>query len=173
MKPSMQEGKRRALIVGVTGQDGILLARLLIQRGYQVLGTSRHQKNAIRRVEGFLVESPVAVVQMQPSDFRSVFSVVKNFKPSEIYNLAGQTSVSVSFDEPVETMESISHSNLIFLEVIRLVDASIRYYNAVSTDVFGNIPLGKSASEESPLNPRSPYGAVSYTHLTLPTNREV
>ncbi len=166
----MKGRRKRALIIGATGQDGILLSRLLVGKGYQVLGTSRNPRNARPDFWTSCRGSVAELVQMLPSDFRSVFSVVNGFKPDEIYNLAGQTSVGVAFDQPVETMESISHSNLILLEVIRLLNSDIRYYNAISTEVFGNVPLGKCATEDTPLNPRSPYGVAKASAYWLVKN---
>jgi len=166
----MRSSKRRALIVGATGQDGMLLGRYLTRRGYEILGTSRNSVGGLKRVRDFGLDASMSLVTMLPSDFRSVFSVIQKFRPHEVYNLAGQTSVSLSFDQPVETMESISHSNLILLEVIRLVDRCIRYYNAVSTEIFGNIENGLAASELAVLNPRSPYGVAKSSSYWLVRN---
>jgi GDPmannose 4,6-dehydratase len=166
----VRRDRSRALIVGATGQDGLLLARFLSKKGYEVVGTSRNPSVVRSEFHNLGVDASIKLVSMLPSDFRSVFSVIQAFLPDEVYNLAGQTSVSLSFDQPVETMESISHSNLIMLEVIRLVSSRIRYYNAVSSEIFGDVKGRRFASEASPINPRSPYGVAKASSYWLVRN---
>lgn len=125
----------KALICGVTGQDGSYLAELLLSKGYEVIGTSRDAmitpfSNLLR----LNIREHVQTTSMAINDFRSVLGVVQRFKPDEIYNLAGQTSVGLSFEQPVESMESIAQGTLNMLEVIRLVDRPIRFYSAGSSE---------------------------------------
>ena len=103
---------KRALICGISGQDGSLLARLLLQKGYEVFGTSRDAE--LSRFENLLylgIRDKVIVQSMALNDFRSVPQVLKEVQPTEIYNLAGQTSVALSFQQPVETLEEYCKRN--------------------------------------------------------------
>jgi GDPmannose 4,6-dehydratase len=100
---------------------------------------------------------------MSLSDFRSVLQVIKNFSPDEIYNLGGQTSVALSFQQPVETLESIATGTLNILEAIRFINAPIKFYNACSSESFGNIPENMQADESTPFKPRSPYALAKAT----------
>ena len=157
---SDQQQQRRALICGVSGQDGAYLAKLLLSHGSEVFGTSRdaqisHFTN-LRRVG---IHGRVALESMAPTDFRSVLQAVRKTQPDEIYNLAGQSSVSLSFQQPVETLESISLGTLNILEAIRFVDQPIRLYNAGSSECFGDTG-GAAATENTPFRPRSPYAVA-------------
>ena len=145
-----------ALILGVTGQDGGYLSHLLLSKGYRVVGTSRDAQMAnISRLQRLEVGDAVEIVWLAPNDFRSVLKVVSGVAPDEIYNLAGQTSVGLSFEQPVECMESIAGGTLNLLEVIRYLGAPVRLFNAGSSECFGDtgrIP----ANEDTPLRPRGP-----------------
>lgn len=153
-------GKKRALICGVSGQDGAYLAELLLSRGYQVFGTSRDAQIApFTNLERLGVRQSVTLESMAVTDFRSVLQAVRKTLPDEIYNLAGQSSVGLSFQQPVETLESISLGTLNLLEAIRFVDLPIRLYNAGSSECFGDTG-GKAATEETPFRPRSPYAVA-------------
>ena len=118
-----------ALICGVTGQDGAYLAHYLLGLGYRVVGTSRDAQMAdSSRLERLGVAADVQLLSLAPNDFRSVLKVVNGVQPQEIYYLAGQTSVGLSFEQPVECMESISVATLNLLEVIRYLDGGIRIF---------------------------------------------
>jgi GDPmannose 4,6-dehydratase len=163
----------RALICGVAGQDGSYLAKLLLEKGYEVIGTSRDAMVAsFSNLDRIEVRKKVELTSMAINDFRSVLNVVQKFRPDEIYNLAGQTSVSLSFEQPVEAMESIAEGTLNMLEVIRFVDRPIRFYNAGSSECFGDTG-GAPAVEDSPFQPRSPYAvAKSSAHWLLRNYRD-
>jgi GDPmannose 4,6-dehydratase len=151
---------RRALIVGVSGQDGAYLARLLLDKGYQVFGTSRDAELA--RTGGLTslgIANRVELVSVSPIDFRSVLTAIMRAEPDEIYNLSGQSSVGLSFAQPVETMESTVVGTLNLLETIRLVNPRIRFYNAGSSECFGDTG-GAPALETTAFRPRSPYGVA-------------
>jgi GDPmannose 4,6-dehydratase len=151
---------KTALIAGVTGQDGAYLAHHLLTHGYRVVGTSRDaQMSDTSRLERLGVAGDIEIVSLAPNDFRSVLKVVSGIKPNEIYNLAGQTSVGLSFEQPVECMESISVATLNLLEVIRYLGEGIRFFSAGSSECFGDIGE-KPATEETPLHPRSPYAVA-------------
>lgn len=151
---------RRALICGVSGQDGAYLARLLMSQGYVVFGTSRDaQISSFRNLKRLGIDGRVHVESMAPTDFRSVFQVLRKTQADEVYNLAGQSSVGLSFQQPVETLESIALGTLNILEAIRLVEQPIRFYNAGSSECFGDTN-GEAATETTPFRPRSPYAVA-------------
>lgn len=148
---------RRALICGISGQDGAYLARLLLSKGYEVWGTSRDAQSCnLSRLKRLKIIDKVKILSMSPEDFSSVLQIFSEVRPHEIYNLASQSSVGLSFEKPLETMSSISASTLNQLEVIRFIDKSIRFYNAGSSECFGD--TGALAScETSVFRPQSPY----------------
>lgn len=164
---------KRALICGVNGQDGSYLAKLLLSKGYTVLGTSRDaQVSSFANLERLNIRQSVQTISMAPNDFRSVLHALKTAKPHEIYNLSGQTSVSLSFEQPVETLESISTGTLNLLEAIRFLSKDIRFYNAGSSECFGDTN-NKPADEETPFQPRSPYAvAKCAAHWQVANYRE-
>src|SRR3974390_2726577 len=150
----------RALICGVSGQDGSYLAHLLLQKGYEVWGTSRDvETRRFSGLEALGIRNRVELVSMSPFDFRSVLQVIARMRPSEVYNLAGQSSVGLSFEQPFETMESFSLGVLNLLEAIRFLDPSIKLYNSGSTECFGDT-AGASATEATPFRPSSPYAVA-------------
>ncbi|MBM4230723.1 MAG: GDP-mannose 4,6-dehydratase [Gammaproteobacteria bacterium] len=154
----------RALICGISGQDGALLARFLLDKGYEVIGTSRDaQISSLRNLKRVKVAvNEVTLSSMAPNDFRSVLQTIKRFAPTEIYNLSGQSSVGLSFDQPVETQESIATATHNFLEALRFLDSSTKFYNAGSSECFGDTPP-EGANESTPFRPRSPYGVAKST----------
>ncbi len=151
---------KRAIICGVSGQDGAYLAQLLLDRGYVVCGTSRDaQMSSFRNLKYLGIAERVQLESMALTDFRSVLQVLKKFQPDEVYNLAGQTSVGLSFNQPVETLESIATGTLNLLEAIRFLGAGIKLYNAGSSECFGDTG-GTAADENTPFRPRSPYAVA-------------
>ncbi|MDD2500270.1 MAG: GDP-mannose 4,6-dehydratase [Geobacter sp.] len=164
---------RRALITGISGQDGTWLARLLLDKGYEVYGTARDAQIAsFSNLELMGLRGRVTLLSMAPNDFRSVLHAFSKAEPDEVYNLAGQSSVGLSFEQPVETLESISHSVLNLLEVIRFLQRPIRFYNAGSSECFGDTG-GVPADEATPFHPRSPYAvAKSAAHWAVANYRE-
>jgi len=128
--------------------------------GYRVVGTSRDAQMAnISRLKRLGIADAVDMLSLAPNDFRSVLKVVSGVKPDEIYNLSGQTSVSLSFDQPVECMESIAGGTLNLLEVIRYLQQPVRFFNAGSSECFGNTGI-IPADEQTPFRPCSPYGVA-------------
>jgi GDPmannose 4,6-dehydratase len=164
---------RRALICGVAGQDGAYLASFLLAKGYEVVGTSRDAANAQHGgLKQLGIDDRVRVVSMAVNDFRSVLQTIRRADPDEIYNLAGQTSVGLSFDQPVEAIESIAIGVLNLLEAIRFVERPIAFYNAGSSECFGDTS-GKPANEDTPFRPRSPYAvAKACAHNLVANYRE-
>ena len=150
-----------ALICGISGQDGAYLAHYLLQLGYHVYGTSRDaQMSKFHNLQSLGIREQVQVLSMAPNDFRSVLQALKQVQPDEIYNLAGQSSVGLSFEQPVETLESIATGTLNLLEAIRFVEAPIRFYNAGSSECFGDAAGTEPADETTPFRPRSPYAVA-------------
>ena len=140
---------RIALIFGISGQDGAYLARLLLGKGYAVHGTSRDaEHHGFANLVRLGVRDRVQVHSATPTDFRSVFQVIRRVAPDEIYNLSGQSSVGLSFEEPAETLQSITLGMLNILETLRFIDVPVRIYNACSSDCFCNTG-GLPATEET------------------------
>ena len=147
----------KALICGVSGQDGAYLARLLLQKGYEVFGSSRDaQTCGFSNLVQLGIKEQISIVSLAINDFRSVLQILIQVQPDEIYNLAGQSSVGLSFEQPVETLESISIGTLNLLEAVRFTGRKIKFYNAGSSECFGDVN-GEPANEETPFRPRSPY----------------
>lgn len=151
---------KQALICGVSGQDGAYLAQLLLDKGYKVCGTSRDaQISSFHNLTRLGIRDRVQFASMSLTDFRSVLQVLTKVKPDEIYNLAGQSSVGLSFEQPVETLESIATGTLNLLEAIRFMSSPIKFYNASSGECFGDTG-DTPANEDSPFRPRSPYAVA-------------
>lgn len=151
---------KKALIIGIGGQDGAYLARFLLERNYKVYGTSRDiESNSFNNLIKLGILDQVVLRSMSLIDFRSVIKLVFEVEPDEIYNLAGQTSVGLSFEQPIETFESISLGTLNLLEVLRFFKRDCRFYNASSSECFGNTQ-GAAANELSVFRPLSPYGVA-------------
>lgn len=163
---------KRALIFGVSGQDGSLLAKFLASEGYRVHGTSRDaQMLSYCNLDHVGVRDAITLHSAVTTDFRSVLQVLSRVAPDEIYLLAGQSSVGLSFEQPVETLESISLGTLNLLEAIRFLGLETRLYNAGSGECFGE--LTTPADEETAFRPRSPYAvAKSSAHWAVRNYRE-
>jgi len=150
----------RALIIGISGQDGTYLAKYLLSNGYEVHGTSRDADlSNFYGLKKLNIFDKITLHSMSLIDFRSVMQTILQVLPTEIYNLSGQTSVGLSFLQPVETLESISIGTLNILEVIRFHKLQAKFYNACSSECFGDTD-GKPANEETPFRPRSPYAVA-------------
>jgi len=154
---------KKALICGVSGQDGAFLAQLLLKKGYQVYGTSRDaQLASFRYLNQLGIREQIQPLSMSLVDFRSVLQVLSKVQPDEVYNFAGQSSVGLSFDQPVETLESHATGCLNLLECIRFIGRPIHLYNACSGECFGDTGE-KPANENTPFRPRSPYAVAKST----------
>lgn len=163
---------KKALIIGISGQDGAYLAELLLNKGYKVYGTSRdHEVGTFRNLQILGIKEKVHLMSMVTSDFRSVLTAMQQADADEIYNLAGQTSVGMSFAYPVETFDSIMIGTMNLLECIRLIGKPVKFYNAGSSEVFGNTL--EPATEDTPFHPRSPYAvAKAAAHYAVANYRE-
>jgi len=163
----------KALIAGATGQDGAYLAAHLLALGHEVVGTTRDAGSAdIGRLRALGIDGRLKLVSMLPSDYRSVLRTLAQHRPDHIYFLAGQTSVGLSFDQPVEAIESIATGTLNVLEAIRFVNPEIRLFNAGSSECFGDTGT-THASEQTPFRPLSPYAVAKVTAQNLVTNYRI
>lgn len=162
---------RTALICGVLGQDGTYLADLLLAKGYRVVGTSRDAEMAPGSVTGLTAQvlKRIELISMAPADYHSVLAAVAHSAADEVYALAGQSSVGLSFEQPVETLESITFGILNLLEAVRVTGRETRLYNASSSECFGDL-AGVPATETTPFHPRSPYGVAKASAHMLVTN---
>jgi len=162
-----------ALIFGVTGQDGAYLAKLLLDKGYTVFGTSRDREIAnLANLRRLGIADRVELYSAALTDFRSVAQVVRQAAPSEIYHLAAQSSVSLSFDQPVETIDGCINATINILESIRFLGLDTRLCHASSSESFGNT-VDRPANEDTPFHPCSPYGiAKAAAHWAVANYRE-
>lgn len=161
---------RTALIAGATGQDGAWLGEHLLALGYRVVGTSRDAGTArLANLTALGIDGRVELLSMNPTDFRSVVQTIDRIRPDEIYNLSGQSSVGLSFEQPVETLDSIGIGTLNLLEAVRFLALPARIYNAASSECFGEI-AGGGANESHPFHPRSPYAVAKATSFWLVAN---
>ena len=150
---------KRALIIGITGQDGSYLAELLLKKGYEVYGTSRDAQMAnFRNLIHLGIHDRIVIESVAPNDFRSVLQTLIKVEPDELYNLSGQSSVGLSFQQPVETFESIAVATINILEAIRFVGSQVKFYNACSGECFGETQ--QPATEDTLFRPTSPYGVA-------------
>ncbi len=160
----------RALICGISGQDGAYLAELLLARGYTVIGTSRDaQTTNFSGLARLGIGGQVQLESMATHDFRSVLHLLRKAEPDEIYNLSGQSSVGLSFGQPVETLDSIITGTINLLESIRFLGKRTRFYSAGSGECFGDTDAD-GAVEDAPFRPRSPYAVAKATTFWLVAN---
>ena len=162
---------RRALITGITGQDGSYLAEFLLSKGYDVYGMVRRSSTEnFERIEH--LKSSVELVQADLLDQLSIINIIKRIKPCEVYNLASQSFVPTSFEEPVLTGEFTALGVTRMLEAIKLVDKKIRFYQASSSEMFGLVEETPQ-TERTRFHPRSPYGVAKlYGHWITVNYRE-
>lgn len=167
----MTRNQKVALICGASGQDGSYLARYLLQKNYIVWGTSRDaQGSSFRNWKTLGIDDGrIRKISMVPEDFRSVFVALEVSSPDEVYFLAGQSSVGLSFEQPAETIQSITLGTLNMLEACRMSARPVRMYHAGSSECFGDT-LGTAASELTPLQPSSPYAVAKASAYWLVEN---
>lgn len=166
----MDQLNKKALIFGISGQDGSYLARLLHKKRYIIHGTSRDaSSNPFRNLKQFKIYNDIWFHTVNPTDKQNVIDIIKKIKPLEIYNLSGQSSVSNSFLDPQETFNSITQASLNILEAIKLLNLDCKFYNAGSSECFGDtgdIPSNETTS----FNPCSPYGVAKSSAFWLTKN---
>ncbi len=166
---------KTALITGVTGQDGAYLTRLLLDKGYKVLGAYRRTSSVnFWRLDslGVMGHANLELVQYDLTDLGATLALVQKHRPREIYNLAAQSFVGVSFEQPTTTALITGIGPLHLLEAIRLTDPSIRFYQASTSEMFGKVQAIPQV-ESTPFYPRSPYGVAKlYAHWMTINYRE-
>jgi GDPmannose 4,6-dehydratase len=165
----------KAIITGITGQDGAYLAQLLLEKGYTVYGTYRRTSsvNFWRIQELGIAEHPeLHLVEYDLTDLSSSIRLLQTTEAREVYNLAAQSFVGVSFDQPLTTAEITGLGPVNLLEAIRIVDPTIRFYQASTSEMFGKVQTIPQ-TEATPFYPRSPYGAAKlYAHWMAINYRE-
>ncbi len=161
----------RALITGITGQDGSYLAELLLEKGYQVTGMVRRSSTeSFERINH--IKDKIELVQADLLDQLSIINIVEEFRPTEVYNLAAQSFVPTSWNQPVLTGQFNAIGVTRMLEAIKLVDKKIRFYQASSSEMFGKVKEVPQ-KETTPFHPRSPYGVAKvYGHWITVNYRE-
>jgi GDPmannose 4,6-dehydratase len=163
--------KKTALITGITGQDGSYLAELLLDQGYRVVGMTRRTSTDVHERIAHLVDE-IEFVSGDLLDQSSITSIVRDVKPDEVYNLAAQSFVPTSWQQPVLTGEFTALGVTRVLEAIRTTDPSIRFYQASSSEMFGKV-VETPQRESTPFYPRSPYGVAKvYAHWITVNYRE-
>lgn len=157
------QAMKNAIITGITGQDGAYLAKLLLEKGYKVTGLIRsYYGSNLSRLKYLNLLDRVELVECDLGDLSQVLNIISTHKPVEIYNLAAQSSVSLSFQQPIGTIVFNVHSVLNMLEAIRLLNPTIRFYQASTSEMFGkvnNLPI----TEDSMVHPLSPYAISKVT----------
>lgn len=162
---------KTALICGVAGQDGTYLANLLLSKNYEVYGTSRDSQGSLfGNLKKIGIYEKIKLLTMTPEDFRSVYVTIANVMPDEIYFLSGQSSVGLSFDQPLETIKSSTLGTLNVLEACRMINKKIKQYHASSSECFGNLTDNFPANEATPFMPRSPYAVAKASAYWLTAN---
>jgi GDPmannose 4,6-dehydratase len=166
-----QSHAKRALITGLTGQDGSYLAELLLEKGYEVFGVVRRSSSeTFDRIRH--IQNQITLVQADLTDQVSIIDAIGDVHPAEVYNLAAQSFVPTSWKQPILTSEVTALGATRVLEAIRVVDRSIRFYQASSSEMFGKVQEVPQ-SETTPFYPRSPYGVAKiYAHWITVNYRE-
>lgn len=166
---------KSAIITGITGQDGAYLAQLLLDKGYRVYGTFRRTSSVnLWRIEelGIADHPELRLVEYDLTDLSSSIRLLQQSQAREVYNLAAQSFVGVSFDQPLTTAQITGIGPLNLLEAIRIVDPSIRFYQASTSEMFGKVQ-SMPQNEATPFWPRSPYGVSKlYAHWSTVNYRE-
>ena len=155
--------ERRALITGIGGQDGSLLAELLLEKGYDVWGIVRRTASSYPNIES--IRERIELIQADLNDQLALVRALRTVQPHEVYNLASVSFVPTSWEQPILTAELAAVGATALLEAIREVDATIRFYQASSSEIYGE-PVETPQDEETPLSPLTPYGvAKAYAHF--------
>jgi GDPmannose 4,6-dehydratase len=173
LERSNPPGGRRALITGVTGQDGAYLSRLLLDKGYQVYGlAARRGSDALWRLRELGAADGVTLLTGDVTDVSSLLRAIEQARPAEFYNLAAQSFVDKSWDLPTVTVQVTGMAVTNVLEAIRCSDPKIRFYQATSSEVFGRVQAPVQ-DESTAFHPRSPYGvAKAFAHWLTVNYRE-
>lgn len=154
---------KTAIITGVTGQDGAYLSALLLEKNYMVIGVVRSYNRAnLHSLKYLKIDNKVKLVECDLTDITAIMGLIQKYKPTEIYNLAAQSSVGLSFEQPIGTIMFNTMSVLNLLEGIRMLDKNIHFYQASSSEMFGRLS-DLPVKENSPMHPLSPYAISKAT----------
>lgn len=164
---------KKALITGITGQDGAYLAAFLLERGYEVFGGVRRSGHySLERLDFLGITDQVNMIPLELLEYSNLKHAIESTRPHEVYNLAAQSFVGVSFDQPIFTAEVTGLGTLRLLEAIREVDPQIRFYQASSSEMFGEVNSAPQ-NEDTGFHPRSPYATAKvFSHQTAVNYRE-
>jgi GDPmannose 4,6-dehydratase len=164
---------KKALVTGITGQDGSYLSRLLLERGYKVFGAVRNTSDvntSRHRILG--IEGRMEYVPFELSEFSNIYRMLEKIQPDEVYNLGAQSFVALSFEQPIFTADVTGVGVLRILEAIREVNPGIKFYQASSSEMFGKVRESPQ-NELTPFHPRSPYAAAKlFAHMSAVNYRE-
>ena len=150
--------KKTALITGVSGQDGAYLSKLLLKKGYRVIGGERRSASgSLWRLKDLNIENDVEITDFELSEFTNIYRTIEKYRPDEIYNLAAQSFVGASFEMPTMTSDITGLGVSRILEAIRQINPDIKFYQASSSEMFGKVSETPQ-TENTPFYPRSPYG---------------
>ena len=151
---------KTALITGISGQDGAYLAKLLLEKGYRVIGGDRRTASgSLWRLQSLGIANDVEITDFELAEFTNIYTVIEKFQPDEIYNLAAQSFVAVSFEMPIMTSDITGLGVSRILEAIRKINPKIKFYQASTSEMFGQI-VEKVQNEKTAFHPRSPYGVA-------------
>lgn len=164
---------KKAIITGIRGQDGAYLAKNLLEKGYEVYGADRRSGDTtFRRLNEFGIHKDVKILYMDLLELTNIYRTIERIKPDEVYNLAAQSFVGTSFDQPIITSDINAMGVIRLLEVIRLVNPEIKFYQASTSEMFGKVRQIPQ-NEDTPFHPRSPYGVAKlYAHWATVNYRE-
>lgn len=170
MKNNEIDSRKKAIICGISGQDGTYLAKYLLDKDYKVIGTSRDcEVHSFSNLIKIGIKEKIEIVSLSLDNFSSVLKFLDNYQPDEIYNLAGQSSVSFSFEQPIETFDSIISGTVNILEAVRYLNLNTKIYNAGSSECYGDTGVNV-ANEDSRFNPCSPYAVAKSSAFWITTN---
>jgi GDPmannose 4,6-dehydratase len=164
---------KKALITGITGQDGAYLSKLLLEKGYEVYGALRRTSDLhLNRLRFLGVDDKVKYIHFELLEFTNIYRTIEKIQPDEIYNLGAQSFVALSFEEPIYTADVTGLGSLRILEAVRVVNPKTKFYQASSSEMFGKV-LAKHQNEKTLFCPRSPY-AISklFAHWNTVNYRE-
>jgi GDPmannose 4,6-dehydratase len=164
---------KKALITGIRGQDGAYLAELLLKKGYQVIGADRRSgESTLWRLKELGIEREVEMIFMDLLEFTNIFRTIDKYKPDEVYNLAAQSFVGVSFEQPVLTSDVNAMGTVRLLDILKTLKPDVRFYQASTSEMFGKA-IETPQTEETGFAPRSPYGfSKVFAHWATVNYRE-
>lgn len=165
---------KRALVTGITGQDGAYLAQMLLQKGYEVYGAVRRTASGSAwRLQELGIQDEITFVDFELLEFSNILRVLEKVKADEIYNLAAQSFVGISFEEPLYTAEVDALGVVRLLEAVRTLNPATKFYQASTSELYGRTATGVKQNEETPFHPCSPYAVAKlYAHWMTANYRE-